>query len=216
MKTTESFPESPIDPTAGDAPPVTRAGRRQSRALFVIAVVLALATVFYPRGDGTSTAPGGFLLDAKGRPTTLGDHLTPVVLLHFWATWCPPCITEIPAIERLANDFRGKPGFQVIMVAVDDELSKVQPFVGEQAFGVLYDPEWQVAHRYGTRKLPETHVLVNNKKVDSLRFIGATDWDNPEIRAALDSIIERVAAGDEVESIVKGIRLDRSLLDNAG
>jgi thioredoxin-like negative regulator of GroEL len=100
------------------------------------------------------------------------------------------------------------------MVAVDDELQKVQPFVGERAFAVLYDPEWQVAHRYGTRKLPETHVLVNNRKIDRLRFVGATNWDNPEIRATLDQIIQRVADGDELEAIIEDVQLDRSLLDN--
>ncbi|MCB1054914.1 MAG: TlpA family protein disulfide reductase [Acidobacteria bacterium] len=213
MNDTESFPEVD-EATHGVEPPVPKAARWQSRAIFVFALALGLLTVFYPRGNGTSLAPGGFLLDATGRPTTLGDHLTPVVLLHFWATWCPPCITEIPALERLAADFAGKPGFQVVMVAVDDELSKVQPFVGQQAFGVLYDPEWQVAHRYGTRKLPETHVLVNNQKIDSLRFIGATDWDNPEIRATLEQIIDRVAAGDELSEIVKDVKLDRKLLDS--
>ncbi|MDY7093772.1 MAG: TlpA disulfide reductase family protein [Acidobacteriota bacterium] len=187
---------------------------KQAKFLFGLILALALLSLFIPRGDGTSTAPGGFLLDATGRPTTLGDHLTPVVLLHFWATWCPPCIQEIPALERLARDFSGKPGFQVVMVAVDDELQKVQPFVGERAFAVLYDPEWQVAHRYGTRKLPETHVLVNNRKIDRLRFVGATNWDNPEIRATLDQIIQRVADGDELEAIIEDVQLDRSLLDN--
>ncbi|MCB1035901.1 MAG: TlpA family protein disulfide reductase [Acidobacteria bacterium] len=180
-----------------------RALRRQALGMFFIILILSLGALIWPRGDGTSLAPAGFLLDASGRPTTLGDHMTPVVLLHFWSTWCPPCITEIPALERLAADFEGRPGFQVMMVAVDDELEKVRPFVGNQrAFSVLYDPQWEVAHRYGTRKLPETYVIVNGRKIEKLKFIGATPWDDPGIRATLSTIIDMVASGKEMEEIL--------------
>lgn len=178
----------------------------QARGMFFFILVLALGALVWPRGDGTSLAPAGFLLDATGRPTTLGDHMTPVVLLHFWSTWCPPCITEIPALERLATDFRERPGFQIMMVAVDDELEKVRPFVGNQrSFSVLYDPQWEVAHRYGTRKLPETYVIVNGRKIEKLKYVGAQNWDDPEIRATLSTIIDRVEAGDEMEEILAAV-----------
>lgn len=183
----------------------------QARVMFLVILVLALSALFWPRGDGTSLAPAGFLLDASGRPTTLGDHMTPVVLLHFWATWCPPCITEIPALERLADDFAGRPGFQIMMVAVDDELEKVRPFVGHQrAFSVLYDPQWEVAHRYGTRKLPETYVIVNGRKIEKLKFVGATNWDDPEIRATLAAVVESVDSGQEMEDILTAIEARRA------
>ena len=171
---------------------------KSAKLWFAVVIVLVLAALFVPRGDGTTTAPGGFLLDEGGRPTTLGNHMTPVVLLHFWATWCPPCITEIPALNRLADDFRDKPGFQVMMIAVDDEIEKVRPFVGDRSFAVLYDPEWNIAHRYGTRKLPETYLVVNGKVLNDYKKIGATDWDDPKIRAELTAVIEAVLAGEEV------------------
>lgn len=69
------------------------------------------------------------------------------------------------------------------MVAVDDDASKVSSFLGEQAATTLYDPGWEVAHRYGTYKLPETYLLVGNKVVDKL--IGAQDWDAPSLRQRL-------------------------------
>ena len=196
--------------TANDVPALTSPDERnlgrQARGMFLIILTLALLAMVWPRGDGTSLAPAGFLLDSSGRPTKLGDHMTPVVLLHFWATWCPPCITEIPALERLANDFGGRPGFQIMMVAVDDELEKVRPFVGNQrAFSVLYDPQWEVSHRYGTRKLPETYVIVKGRKIEKLKFVGATNWDDPEIRATLSTIIDKVAAGEEMEEILLAI-----------
>ena len=178
----------------------------QAKIWFGLIFVVALVAVAWPRGDGTTTAPGGFLLDANGRPTTLGNHMTPVTLLHFWATWCPPCITEIPALDRLAADYVGKPGFQIAMVAVADDIEKVRPFVGRQrAFSVLYDPEWQVAHRYGTRLVPETYVVVRGRTIDQLKFVGDTNWDDPRIRAILDQIIARTAAGEDLDVIVDAV-----------
>ncbi len=194
------------DTVSAPADPDSRSLGLQARVIFLIVLTLASMAIFWPRGDGTSLAPAGFLLDASGRPTKLGDHMTPVVLLHFWATWCPPCVTEIPALQRLATDFGGRPGFQIMMVAVDDELEKVRPFVGNQrAFSVLYDPQWEVSHRYGTRKLPETYVIVRGRKIEKLKFIGATNWDDPKIRAALSTVIEMVDAGEEMEQILLAI-----------
>lgn len=173
---------------------------RPARIGFFAILALCLAALFVPRGDGTTRAPGGFLLDESGRPTTLGSHMTPVVLLHFWATWCPPCITEIPALQRLAQDFQKYPGFQVMMVAVDDEIEKVRPFVGERAFAVLYDPQWDIAHRYGTRKLPETYLIVNGKILDDYKYVGATDWDDPKIRADLAEMVEATLVAEAAPS----------------
>jgi thiol-disulfide isomerase/thioredoxin len=179
---------------------------RQAKIVTLFVVVLVLTALLAPRGDGTSTAPAGFLLDATGRPSTLGDHFTEVVLLHFWATWCPPCITEIPALERLGDDFSTQPGFQIMMVAVDDDPPKVAPFVGaSRAFAVLFDPQWEVAHRYGTRKLPETYVILRGKKIESLKFVGAQNWDDPQLREILKQIIQQAEDGVATEDIVKSL-----------
>ncbi len=179
----------------------------QGKLLFVLAVVFTLAALLMPKGE-EGFKPGGSVLDAQGRPTKLGEHMTQITLLHFWATWCPPCITEIPALQRLADDFNGKPGFQIMMVAVDDDVEAVGDFVGDRAFAVLHDPDWDVANRYGTEKLPETYLLVDGQKIALRfdgqvvdRFIGATDWDNARIRAMLDDVIRRVAAGERVMSV---------------
>jgi cytochrome c biogenesis protein CcmG/thiol:disulfide interchange protein DsbE len=155
-------------------------------ALGAVAVVL-LVMIFWPRGQETA-APGGFLLDGGGRPSPMGSRLAPVTLVHFWATWCPPCIQETPAIERLAADLAGKRDFSLLMVAVEDRKDKVDHFLGPTAADmVLYDPSWDVAHRYGTRQLPETYLVVRGKVVQ--KFVGATDWDNPELRRRLLSYL---------------------------
>src|ERR1700710_2492323 len=58
--------------------------------------VCALAALFWPKGGGSIQEPGGSLYDSMGRAGTIGPRLSPVTLVHFWATWCPPCIHEAP------------------------------------------------------------------------------------------------------------------------
>jgi thiol-disulfide isomerase/thioredoxin len=145
--------------------------------------VCALSALFWPRGDREFKEPGGFLYDSNGRAATIGPRLAPVTLVHFWATWCPPCIQEIPALQRLTHDFSGHSEFNVLMVAVSDSSDKVRSFLGPGADMVLFDPQWEVANRYGTDQLPETYLVVDGKVVR--KFVGTTNWDDPALRAEL-------------------------------
>ena len=169
------------DAPASPAPP-KRLGLPARLGLAALAVC-ALAALFWPRGGGSGKEPGGFLYDADGRAATIGPRLAPVTLVHFWATWCPPCIQEIPALQRLSRDFAGHPEFTVLMVAVSDSSDKVRAFLGSGADMVLFDPQWEVANRYGTDKLPETYLVVKGQVVR--KFVGMTNWDDPALRAEL-------------------------------
>lgn len=90
-------------------------------------------------------------------------------------------------LQRLARDFAGQPDFTILMVAVSDSSEKVRTFLGPPADSVLFDPQWDVANRYGTDKLPETYLVVNGTVVR--KFVGMTNWDNPGLRAELAASI---------------------------
>jgi thiol-disulfide isomerase/thioredoxin len=170
---------------------------KQAKLGVALLVACALAALFWPRGGKTTTEPGGFPLDLDGRPAKLGTQLAPVSLVHFWATWCPPCVSEVPSLQRLARDFQRRDDFSVVMIAVDDQKNKVTSFLGPGWDMVLFDPTWDVAHRYGTDKLPETYLVVRGKVVD--KYVGATDWDDPKVREQLSALLRpapsRTAAG---------------------
>jgi len=170
-------------------PRATRATlSRQTQILLVVVILAAAAVVFWPQGKKTRKAPGGFLVDAGGRPVPMGSRMAPVTLVHFWATWCPPCMTEVPSIGRLADDFsRYRGDFTVLMVSVADDVNRVKTFAGDRASSVLYDPSWDVAHRYGTWKLPETYLVVRGEVVK--RWIGDQDWDDPVNRKPIEAAI---------------------------
>jgi thiol-disulfide isomerase/thioredoxin len=177
MNSPENPPQETLAPSPpSGAPPLGK----QARIAVAVLAVCALAALFWPRGDGTFKEPGGFLYDSQGRATTLGPQLRPVSLVHFWATWCPPCLAEIPALQRLEKDFAGDPQFDIVMVAVQDSKDKVDGMMGTAADMVLYDPKWDVAKRYGTDKLPETYLVVRGQVVE--KFVGQQDWDDPEVR----------------------------------
>lgn len=181
-------PGAPVEAASGAGPQVRTGGPvldRKTRLGLAALAVLALAALFWPRGENGTKAPGATLYDAGGQAAKLGPQLAPVTLVHFWATWCPPCIQEIPALDRLSRDFAGQHDFRIVMVAVSDSVDKVRTFLGASADGVLFDPKWEVANRYGTDKLPETYLVVNGRVIR--KFIGMTDWDNPELRRELES-----------------------------
>jgi thiol-disulfide isomerase/thioredoxin len=178
---------------AAPAPAAAPLGK-QAKWGVALLVVCALAALFWPRGDGTVKEPGGFLLDAQGKASTLGPRLSPVTLVHFWATWCPPCINEIPAVQRLSRDFSQYHDFGIVLIAVADSSDKVNTFLGPGAEMVLYDPKWDVANRYGTNQLPETYLVVRGQVVE--KFVGATNWDAPELRQKLAAYLgDREAGG---------------------
>jgi thiol-disulfide isomerase/thioredoxin len=150
---------------------------RHGRLLLLAVVVVAVVALVWPRG-GAGPSPGGFLVDANGRPAPLGERMAPVTLVHFFASWCPPCLEETPALVRFASDFAGEPRFRVIMVAVQDDVQKALRLAGSE--DVLFDPAWDVAHRYGTRQLPESYLVVDGRVEE--KFVGAVDWDAATVR----------------------------------
>jgi thiol-disulfide isomerase/thioredoxin len=155
-------------------------------------IAVAAVAVLWPRGAGSPAAPGGFLVDDMGRPTPIATRMGPATLVHFWATWCPPCLTEVPALQRLAKEFRAEPGLQVVMIAVEDTPEHVKTFLGDDSGAALFDPRWEVAHRYGTRQLPETYLVLDGRVVE--KFVGATDWDDAAVRRALAARLQASGA----------------------
>lgn len=148
---------------------------------FALAAVAALAllALFLPHDAGRSHKPGGFPVDEAGRPLPLVRELAPVTLVHFWASWCPPCVTELPellAFSREATNDR----FKVLLIAVGDDPKAARSFVDDTDQPIFFDPGWQVANRFGTEQLPESHLVVGGEIVDT--FVGATSWSDAAVR----------------------------------
>ena len=165
--------------------------KRWILAVLLLAVLAALgcAKREAPAVEG-SLAPDFTLKDLSGQPVQLSSLRGKVVLVNFWATWCPPCREEIPSMVRLNQAMQGK-AFQMLAVSIDEGgRDAVQAFFekGGASLPALLDSDGKVARRYGTTGVPETFV-VDTKGVIYKKVMGAMDWGSPQVIAALEQLI---------------------------
>lgn len=136
-------------------------------------------------------APGFQLQDSAGKIHALNDYTGDVVLVHFWASWCPPCLSEIPQWVELANNFKGK-SFQMIAISEDDHWADAQKVLPSQKLPAnitsVLDIKSQVADRYGSYQFPETYLL-NAKREIVAKWVGGQDWKDPKLLNFLNEII---------------------------
>ncbi len=127
-------------------------------------------------------APDFTLPDLDNNAVTLSAYKGKVVLLNFWATWCAPCVTELPAMEKLYRELKGE-GLVLLAVSVDDSSAqlKIQQFRERflLSFRILRDTSAAISEKkFGTFRLPETY-LIDRTGVIQNKIIGAQSWDNP-------------------------------------
>jgi peroxiredoxin len=126
-----------------------------------------------------------------GKSLRLSDSKGKVVFLNFWATWCPPCREEMPAMERLYQRYKDK-GLVVLALSIDVEGAPVViPFVKEHnfSFPVGLDPKMTVADKYGVRALPST-FLVDRKGNLAAMAIGPRQWDGKSAHALIELLLK--------------------------
>jgi peroxiredoxin len=127
------------------------------------------------------------LPDAKGQMTSLKQQIGHPVFLNFWATWCPPCVEEMPSIEDLARRLKGT-GMRLIAVSVDDDWDKVRRFFAKGSdVAVLLDTSHDIPKKFGTEKYPETFLIDAAGRI-RYYFINTRDWSRPEAVACLESL----------------------------
>jgi DsbE subfamily thiol:disulfide oxidoreductase len=136
-------------------------------------------------------APDFTLPNAGGKKISLKDYRGKVVFLNFWATWCESCRDEMPSMERLYNEFRGK-GLEIVAVNVKEKRQDALAFAKELklTYPVLLDPEGEVGLLYGAFGLPATY-LIDRKGVVLARMWGPADWYSPGARKLIATLVEQ-------------------------
>jgi thiol-disulfide isomerase/thioredoxin len=139
-------------------------------------------------------APFAAVDDEKGKPVDLAARLKgKVVLLNFWATWCAPCVTELPTLDRLQGALGGDK-FEVVAVSVDLKgIEKVGPFWKEKGYKHLQirlDQRGTMMKAFRTRGLPTTFLVDHEGNVVGY-LEGHADWASPEAKALVRYYIER-------------------------
>jgi cytochrome c biogenesis protein CcmG, thiol:disulfide interchange protein DsbE len=134
-----------------------------------------------------SSAPDFTVQDAQSK-VTLSQLRGQVVVLNFWATWCAPCVEELPSLVEMQRRLRAK-GVTVVAVSVDVDDNAYRQFVKAHEVNLLTvrDPDQKSNGLYGTSKFPETYV-IDRSGVVRRKFIGAVDWTEPQVTDFLSKL----------------------------
>jgi thiol-disulfide isomerase/thioredoxin len=140
-----------------------------------------------------SPAPATPILDAQGRTITLADLKAPVVVVNLWATWCAPCVKEMPTLARLQAAYPGR--LIVAPVSMDrlTDREKARAFIAEHGpLGFYQDPKYALAFALDppAEGFPTT-VIYDGQGRERARLSGAADWNSPDARAVVEALMAR-------------------------
>lgn len=136
--------------------------------------------------------PTAFTEGAEER-VSLRDFKGEVVLVNFWATWCAPCVAEMPALNRLQADLAPQ-GFRIIAISQDRRgLGVVKPFYEDlnlDAMGIYLDPKGVAARDFQVKGLPTTLLVDRRNRIIGM-LQGPAEWDSPESKALMQFYLDQ-------------------------
>jgi peroxiredoxin len=120
------------------------------------------------------------LPDVNGRSVALSDFRGKIVFLNFWATWCPTCVMEMPAMEKLHQKLRKK-DFAVVTISLQDSAEQVKNFFEKNklTFTALLDSTGEIGARFGLRVIPTTIIIDKTGRAFGI-VLGPREWDSSE------------------------------------
>jgi peroxiredoxin len=136
-------------------------------------------------------APDFSIKGRDGREIKLSDYRGKVVFLNFWATWCAPCVAEMPDMEVMMNRFKDRK-FQMLAVTVDNNWKVVDKFYEDHNLTLpsFLDPGHQVSNLYKVTKFPETFLIDANGYVVRHK-VGEERWADPRVMASVETLIKQ-------------------------
>jgi peroxiredoxin len=122
-----------------------------------------------------------FSVQDSDRTMNLSQFHGQVVVLNFWATWCPPCVEELPSLMTMQDRMRTK-GIAVVGISIDVDENAYHRFLREHGINFLTvrDPQQKIAGMYGTSGWPESYV-IDREGIVRRKVVGPIDWSNPEV-----------------------------------
>src|SRR5579883_2763821 len=162
----------------------------------VLIAVLAVALVYVvsptlepPVVNAGDKAPYFKVTTDNGRTITRDDFGGKLLVLNFWATWCPPCVEETPSLSRFAAQMAPS-GVVVLAISVDKDEKQYRDFLAryKPVFLTARDPDAKINADYGTFKYPETYVISANGKV-LRKFISDQPWDSERMVSDIKSLL---------------------------
>jgi peroxiredoxin len=163
-----------------------RAGILVMLGLLVFVIYGAIHEKVVQAGDN---APAFEIATDSGRTVSLDNFGGKLLVLNFWATWCPPCVQEMPSLEQFSRDF-AKEGVVVLGISVDKDQNAYRDFLSKAnvSFLTARDPENRINADYGTFKYPETYIINTQGKVVQ-KIIGPETWTDPRVTQMVRALL---------------------------
>lgn len=139
---------------------------------------------------GEPQPPALSLRDLSGRTHNLRQYRGRVVLLNFWASWCPPCVHELPSMQRLQQRLTKRP-FTILAINMGEDAATVREFIANKAkvkFPVLLDDQGEALKAWKVFAFPTSFVLDTDGKIRYALF-GELQWDEPGVAAKLEALL---------------------------
>lgn len=194
--------------------PRSRGGRGLKLALTALVVVGAAAVLYvigssltkpgrgqgleqYAQGslkrltvlDETRSAPPVQLVGPQGQPVRVAEAPGPLVVVNLWATWCAPCITEMPTLARLAAAYPGRVTVMPVSLDRPQDVEKAKLFIAKHPpLAFYHDPNFALAGAVDAPGLPTTLIYDSNHR-ELARLPGIAEWDSPEARRLFDRLL---------------------------
>ena len=133
------------------------------------------------------------IMDRDGQSMTLADYHGAPLLVNFWAIWCPPCVAELPALERAVAPLKAQ-SVRVLLVSVDrGGAKKAVPFLEKHSVSspeLAFDPKGVLSRHLAVRGLPTT-FLLSADQTKSWAFVGPFEWDMPQVQQDLQALLSQ-------------------------
>jgi thiol-disulfide isomerase/thioredoxin len=161
-----------------------------------VTVLVLFALPSYRQGEASIAGKTAedFSLTLDGKPQKLSDYRGQVVVLNFWASWCPPCVEEAPSLNRLQSHIAGHGG-TILGFSIDEDPAAYEKFLKQFAVNFptyrdasVKDNKSVIMADYGTVLIPETYVIDRRGKI-ARKIIGPQNWDSPEMLAYFDALL---------------------------
>jgi peroxiredoxin len=160
---------------------------RRFPVLFVVALALVAGCNRGSQPTLVGRAAPDFTVQDADRKVTLHDLRGKIVVLNFWATWCPPCVEEMPSLVKMQSSLKDR--VVVLAISVDEDERSYRTFLKKNNVGLLTvrDPQQKSNELYGTFKFPETYI-IDRQGVVQRKFIGPVDWTRPDVIKYLNTL----------------------------
>jgi cytochrome c biogenesis protein CcmG/thiol:disulfide interchange protein DsbE len=158
-------------------------------AAFAILALFAMPSYRQGETGVAGKKADDFPMTLAGKSEHLSDLKGKVVVLNFWASWCPPCVNETPSMINLQKYIEARGG-TILGASIDEDPEAYSGFIRAQStnFPTFRDPTKKISLGYGTSIIPETYVIDRHGKI-ARKFIGEQQWDSPQMLAYFDVLL---------------------------